>query len=285
MRHGHDGHHDHVITMHAAHRARRPAGWLTTASALAARGAAQAARLAVAGLSGRRLPTATAWNGRSRTARVTDAARSPPGSPTSSATAPAATTRSSSPAPGARPTPATTPRCGPVAELAAAFQPSRSATWKRPRRAAPSSPPSRGLAERPPRALAAAFAADAIAALPGRRRALPPPPTASRPRRRSPPCSTPSSPIVVSAGVRAIPIGQTDGQRVIAALGAGDRRVMAAAAAAAIARRSRRRGAQRRHRLHEARNPVHEAVPLMTSPTTALCASASAGRSAPARPR
>ena len=36
---------------------------------------------------------------------------------------------------------------------------------------------------------------------------------------------------------------------------------------------------------HAPRNPVHEAVPLMTPPATVRCASASAARSAPARPR
>ncbi len=70
---------------------------------------------------------------------------------------------------------------------------------------------------------------------------------------------------LVSAGVRAIPIGQTDGPAVIAALGAAVADVAAEALQTAPARRPRRRGAARRHRLDETRNPVHEAVPLMTS--------------------
>ena len=90
---------------------------------------------------------------------------------------------------------------------------------------------------------------------------------------------------LISAGVRLVPLGQTDGQRVLAAL----EPVVAATAAARArhpARRRRRRGVPRRPRQHAARDPVHEAVPLMSAiRITAPCASASAARSAPARPR
>ena len=57
---------------------------------------------------------------------------------------------------------------------------------------------------------------------------------------------------LISAGVRLVPLGQTDGQRVLAAL----EPVIAATAARALAhaaRRGRRRGLPRRHRQHAAR--------------------------------
>ena len=70
---------------------------------------------------------------------------------------------------------------------------------------------------------------------------------------------------VISAGVRLIPIGQTDGQRIAAALMPLVARVAAAAleGAARVDRRLRR---PRRPRLHAPRNPVHEALSLMKSP-------------------
>ncbi len=67
----------------------------------------------------------------------------------------------------------------------------------------------------------------------------------------------------ISAGVRLIPLGQTDGQRVLAAL----EKIIAATAARAltsIARRHRQRRLPLRSRLDAPRNPVYEAVPIMT---------------------
>ncbi len=69
---------------------------------------------------------------------------------------------------------------------------------------------------------------------------------------------------LISAGVRLIPLGQTDGQRALAAL-------LPIVEAAALsgrgngARRSRHRGARRRLDLDAARNPIYEAVPLMSA--------------------
>ena len=69
---------------------------------------------------------------------------------------------------------------------------------------------------------------------------------------------------LISAGVRLIPLGQTDGQRLLAAL----EPAVAATAARALdhtARSDRRRGVPRRHRQHAPRNAVHAAVPVMTT--------------------
>ena len=86
----------------------------------------------------------------------------------------------------------------------------------------------------------------------------------SRWRRRWWAISLHSSANIVSAGVRAIPVGQTDGQRTIAAL-APDDRGHRGPCAGRRARRSRRGDDAGRHRQHETRNPIHEALPLMTS--------------------
>ena len=67
---------------------------------------------------------------------------------------------------------------------------------------------------------------------------------------------------LISAGVRLIPLGQTDGQRLLAALRAGRRRNRRARARDA-ARSGRRRGVSRRHRQHAPRDPVHAAVPVV----------------------
>ena len=68
---------------------------------------------------------------------------------------------------------------------------------------------------------------------------------------------------LISAGVRLIPLGQSDGQRVLAAL---EPVVEATARRGArhIARRCRQRGFAGRPGKHVARNPIHEAVPLMS---------------------
>ena len=71
-------------------------------------------------------------------------------------------------------------------------------------------------------------------------------------------------PISLSAGLRLGIIGQTDGQRILAAL----EPVVVRAAAAAIARdpaEFRRRDLCRRPRLDGARNPIYEAVSLMSA--------------------
>ena len=90
---------------------------------------------------------------------------------------------------------------------------------------------------------------------------------------------------LISAGVRLIPLGQSDGQRVLAALEpvveATAQRALVTSlddvGSAALARRSGK---------HVARDPIHEAVPVMSNfQATVPCASASAVRSAPARPR
>ena len=67
---------------------------------------------------------------------------------------------------------------------------------------------------------------------------------------------------LVSAGVRLIPLGQTDGQRMIAALASAVADT-AAARPRRRARRRRQRGAADRLVLHAARNPIYKAVPLM----------------------
>ena len=67
---------------------------------------------------------------------------------------------------------------------------------------------------------------------------------------------------LVSAGVRLIPLGQSDGLRVLAAARAADPALVAGGARRAP-RRRRRRGDRGRHRLHAARDAVHAAVPVM----------------------
>ena len=72
---------------------------------------------------------------------------------------------------------------------------------------------------------------------------------------------------LVSAGVRLVPLGQTDGQRVLASL----EPVIATTAeprARHRARRHRRRRLPRRHRQHAPRAPVHAAVQELTMQTS-----------------
>ena len=177
-----------------------------------------------------------------------------------------------------------------VAELAAAFSfPRRSASGND--RAGPRLPRrhARGVAVRRARPVAGGV---------GRRHRL-----SGRGRRRlRPGTASPLAPALsaylhaiaanlISAGVRLIPLGQTDGQRVLAAL----EPIVAATAARALAdlaRRSRQRDLSRRHRQHAARDAVHAVVPELSAMTSANglnptvpFASASAARSARARPR
>ena len=71
----------------------------------------------------------------------------------------------------------------------------------------------------------------------------------------------------ISAGIRLIPLGQTDGQRVLAAL---EGAVAAAATARAqnAARRRRIERAAHRSRQHAARDPVHAPIPVVSIPRT-----------------
>ena len=69
---------------------------------------------------------------------------------------------------------------------------------------------------------------------------------------------------LVSAAVRLVPLGQTDGQRATAALEPVVREV-AAAGTRLPARRARHRHPHGRPLLDAPRDPVHEAVPLMTT--------------------
>ena len=76
---------------------------------------------------------------------------------------------------------------------------------------------------------------------------------------------------LISAGVRLVPLGQTDGQRVLAAL----EPVVAATAERALgdrARRGRQRRVPRRSRQHAPRDPVHAAVQELSMQTSARSA-------------
>ena len=88
---------------------------------------------------------------------------------------------------------------------------------------------------------------------------------------------------LVSAALRLGPIGQTDGQKILAAL-LPPIRALAREAHRREPRRSRRRGVSLRHRRHAAREPVFEAVPVMTAPSQPLRVGVG-GPSARARPR
>ena len=95
----------------------------------------------------------------------------------------------------------------------------RSATWKPPRRAAPSSTP-RARRGRAPRSNGWRALPDVAFRSRWRR---PAPATASRSSRRSPPICMRRRRHSISAGVRLIPLGQTDGQRVLARSSRGRR--------------------------------------------------------------
>ena len=123
-----------------------------------------------------------------------------------------------------------------------------------------------------------------------------PSPTPS-PSARSPAITT-STPIATAAAYLQAVRRQPDLRRRAPGAARPDRRPARAGRARTDSSSARRRRNARRHagrsrrrllplrpRRHATRNPVHEAVPLMTIPHTARCASASAARSAPARPR
>ena len=164
-------------------------------------------------------------------------------------------------------------------------RPRRNASSKRPRKGA--------LSSRPPRRRGHAWRSSRLAAawqrparLSGRRgvaaagHGIALEPALSRLScRRSRPISCPRA-------CGSIPLGQTDGQRVLGCARAGDRHDRRARAEHA-ARRYRRRLLPRRHRQHAARDPIHPTVQELTMQQVpmARCGSASAGRSAPARPR
>ena len=91
---------------------------------------------------------------------------------------------------------------------------------------------------------------------------------------------------LISAAVRLVPLGQT--ARACACSPRSNRSSCASPPRPARATLDDLGGCAFRSDIaaHAPRNPVHEAVPLMTHiPATARCASASAARSAPARPR
>ena len=184
-----------------------------------------------------------------------------------------------------RPT-ATTQRLRAVAELAAAFAPSKE-------RHLETTAQGRAFLE----ATRAAWPCAALDRLPaawdgadrlsGRGRRCRPPATASRSSRRCTPilhAVTANLDLRRRAARPARPDRRPARARRARAGGRGDR----AARARDRARRRRRRRVPRRHRKHAARDPVHEAVPVMSDDdihARSRCASASAARSAPARPR
>ena len=114
-----------------------------------------------------------------------------------------------------------------------------------------------------------------------------PPAMASRSSRRLPRFLQPLAANLVSAGMRLIPLGQTDGQRIIAAL----EPVIAAARGARSPRRSTRSAAASfradwRSMRHETQyTRLFRIDDAADAHHTARCASASAARSAPARRR
>ena len=69
---------------------------------------------------------------------------------------------------------------------------------------------------------------------------------------------------LISAAVRTVPLGQSDGQIALAALEAAVRQAAEAALAVTVARRGRHGDAAARLVLAAPRDPVHAAVPLMT---------------------
>ena len=69
--------------------------------------------------------------------------------------------------------------------------------------------------------------------------------------------------MIVSAGVRLVPLGQTDGQRITARLEPAVLKAAVAAASTPLEELGRRRPGGR-HLLHAPRNPVFEDLPLMT---------------------
>ena len=152
-----------------------------------------------------------------------------------------------------------------VAELAAAFAPSRERHLETTAQGAPSSR-RRARPGRAPRSTGSSRCRDGR--LPIRSR------SASRPRamtcrwrRRSHAYLHAFAANLVSAGVRLVPLGQTDGQRVARrARGRGHRGTRRSARARRRSTICRRRRVPRRSRQHAPRNPVHEAVPLMSNP-------------------
>ena len=176
-----------------------------------------------------------------------------------------------------------------VAELAAAFAASRSAIWKPPRKATPSSrrraPPGRR-----PRSTGSRQSGTARSPIRWRSRS-PPPATASRSRRRSPPSCRRSPPIWSPPAC-----GWSRSARPTASAcwprSKQPSRATARARRHHDARRHRLRRLPRRPRRRQTRDAIHAAVQeleyarIPTAPIrTAPCASASAARSAPARPR
>ena len=152
-------------------------------------------------------------------------------------------------------------RCAPWPNWPRRFRRRRSGIWRRPRRAAPSSTPRARHGRAPaldrltavwdgavalPIAVGVASAGHGIALAPALHAYL-----------------HAMTANLISTGVRLVPLGQTDGQRVLAAL----EPVATATAARALVTpldRGRRRGVPRRSRQHAPRNPIHTAVQVLT---------------------
>ena len=141
-------------------------------------------------------------------------------------------------------------------------RPRRSAIWKRPRRAAPSS---RRRAPRGPARRSIGSRRPGTGRSPIRSRsASRRPATASRSSRRSPPILHAVTANLISAGVRLIPLGP---DRRAARCSRRSNRSSPRPRARALgdaARSGRRRGLPRRSRQHAPRDPVHAAVPFVT---------------------
>ena len=87
---------------------------------------------------------------------------------------------------------------------------------------------------------------------------------------------------LISAALRTVPLGQTDGQMALAALEGAVRRSRRGGARGRLARRGRHGDAAARLVLDAPRNPVHAAVPLMTDLLRSLAISPCSWRSASA---
>ena len=192
--------------------------------------------------------------------------RSRPGSPPCCATAAAGRTRCCWPTPTAR---RRRRRCrwhGGCDVLAAALR-GTTASWRwRPVRRARPSPPPRLAALARSRLDACRPCSPTARASPTRWPSAPSPPApACRSCRSRRPTSRPSPPTWSPPPSALVPLGQTDGQRALAALEPVIVAEVAAAARRRCPRRARHRHPHGRPLLHAPRDPVHEAVPLMTT--------------------
>ena len=155
----------------------------------------------------------------------------------------------------------TTRRCATWPNSPPRWRRARSAIWKPPRRATPSSRRRRRPGRRR-RSTGSKRFGTAPSPIRWRWRS-PRPATASRSKPTLSAFLQAVAANWVSAGVRLVPLGQTDGQRVLAALEERGGRHRATRALR-HARRSRFGGLPRRPRLRPPRDPVHAAVPVIT---------------------